>query len=176
MRKDVFLQSVYAGMLSSIVYTLVELFLIRIGFLHTSVWNAAAGMFLPINQVTTQLGTLIGLITHIGIGGLWGIGFYILLLFFGVNKSALKGVLFGLYLWIFGAIMMHWGVTSYVYFDLNEQVGAFLGTLVFGLSLGFLVPRLTMQGISEQNSVGLFAKMTAQPAYKPFQDNDDNNI
>ncbi|VBB07392.1 Hypothetical protein LUCI_2636 [Lucifera butyrica] len=168
MKKDVFLRAVSAGMLSAVVYALVELVAIKTGLQHTSVWEAAAGMFLPASQVSTQLGTLIGLTGHFIIGGLWGISFYIFLLYAGVSRSILKGMLVGFYLWLLSTIMMRWGVTSYVYFDSNEQLGALIATLIFGLSLGFLVPRMAMQNISESNSIfrGILANILAQPAYK----------
>lgn len=65
MKRDVFIRSVYAGMLSATVYALVELVAINLGLQHASVWQAAAGMFLPLDQVATPLGTLIGSIGHL---------------------------------------------------------------------------------------------------------------
>jgi hypothetical protein len=174
-KRDVFIRSVYAGMLSAIIYTLVELVLINLGLQHASVWRAAAGMYLPFDQVATPLGTLIGTIGHLTVGGLWGISFYILLLFIGLDRSVYKGVLFGFCIWLFSAIMMRWGVTSYVYFDSSEQLGALIGTLTFGLSLGFLVPRMALAEVSESSAIikGFLATKIAQPAYKPTQNKDE---
>jgi hypothetical protein len=71
--------------------------------------------------------------------------------------------------------MMRLGVTSYVYFDSSEQLGALIGTLTFGLSLGFLVPRMAMQEVPESNPIhsGLLTSKIAQPAYKPTHDRDE---
>jgi hypothetical protein len=176
--KDVFFQSVYAGMVSSVVYALVEMSAIKMGLQHTAVWEAAAGMFLPIDQVGTQLGTIIGLIGHLAIGGFWGIIFYIALIYIGIDRSVLKGMLLGFYFWGFGTIMMRFGITSYVYFDSKEQLGALFGTVIFGIFLGLLVPRMAMKNVSESNSIfrGLLVNMVASPAYKHSRDYDNNEI
>lgn len=176
MKVDVSIRSVYAGILSATVYGFVQLATIRIGLHHISVWDAAGGMFLPFEQIDTTLGLFIGLIAHLIIGGLYGIGFYVLLLFIGVDRSAYKGVLFGFYTWLNGTLMMRWGATSHVFFDSYEQLGALIGNLIFGLSLGFLVPSMAMKGVSKSNSIftGLLASMVAQPAYKPEHDKEED--
>jgi len=177
MKPDVFLRSVTAGLLSSIIYALVELSAIKLSFMHTSVWKAAAGMFLPASQIATPLGTLIGIIGHLIIGGLWGIFFYVLLLYIGVDRSVYKGILIGFYVWLFGTVMMRFGVTSYVYFDVTEQLGALIGSLTFGLSLGYLVPVLAMRGVSESSPIfrGSLSAMLAQPAYKQASDKREDD-
>jgi len=177
MKTDVFFRAISAGFLSAVIYAFVELLALQAGVMHTSVWKAAAGMFLPADQIATPLGTLIGLIGHLAIGGLWGIVYYVLLLYIGISRSVYKGGLVGIYLWLFGTVMMRLGVTSYVYFDITEQLGAMLGSMIFGLSLGFLLPRFALRGVSESNPIfrGSLATMIAQPAFKPAHDTDDND-
>jgi len=176
-KKDVFIRSIDAGILSATIYALAQLVTIKIGLHHIAVWEAAAGMFLPFEQVATPtpLGVFIGLIGHLIIGGVYGIAFYILLLFVGLDRSLYKGFLWGGCIWLIGTLMMRLGATSYMYFDFYEQLGALIGNSIFGLSLGFLVPYMAIQDVSKADSIftGLLVNMVAQPVYKPKSDKEE---
>lgn len=169
MKRAAFLWSVYAGGISAIIYGLVQQFSIMAGLQANTVWGAAGGIFLPLEQIATPLGTVIGWVAHILVGAVWGVGFYVFLLFFGMERSIYKGICVGLFAWLFGTLMMRWGVTTYTNFVATEQVWTLIDTVVFGASLGYLVPRMAMKGAAKPYSISsrLQEKRLAQPVYKP---------
>jgi len=177
-KRDAFIWSVYAGALSAILAGIVQLVLIRMGLQVTSVWEVAAGIFLPVGQISTPIGSVIGFAGHLIIGAIWGVAFYVLLLLFGVNESFYKGVLLGLFIWFFGTEMMRWGATNYVVYGSQAQLGKLTHDLIFGASLGYFVPSWAMHGASENKAIveGLLASTLAQPASKAVQKSEQDNI
>ncbi|MBP2652454.1 MAG: hypothetical protein H6Q73_23 [Firmicutes bacterium] len=132
MKSDAFIGAVYAGVLAAIVSSVVQLGPILIGVQTISIVVVAAGIFLPIGQIFTPLGIILGIIGHLIIGAIWGIVLYAIFYIFGLDKSVQKGLLLGIFIWFFGTEMMRWNTTNYIIWGDIEQVWKLIHDMIFG--------------------------------------------
>lgn len=170
MQRDGLIWSIHAGILASVVYGVMDMIGLGLGVTNIPVWRVAAGIFLTPGQVETGLGTLIGWIGHIAVGGFWGLVLSALLRLSGRDGSVYKGLLLGLFIFLLDGLAMRLGATTYPIRGAVGHLWLAADSGLFGLTLGYLIPRLAAMPASGREygwPGGL-----AQPAMKPDQDVD----
>jgi len=72
MKHDAFIRSVYGGILAGVVSLFIQFSLVTGGVQNIGIWKVAAGIFLPVDQIATPIGNVIGVIGHFIICAIWG--------------------------------------------------------------------------------------------------------
>lgn len=140
--KDYTLKAVYAGLLAVIFKDAFDSLYRFLGYYGAYVVHIAAGAFVAVDRITTPFGLIIGYTAHYAVGGALGYGFYQVLVITGRNNFIQKGVFFGILTWLLlSGMLLSLGVSRFVPDDESTQLMILLDNIVFGASLGYLVPR-----------------------------------
>lgn len=134
------LRAIIAGFLATLAKDVTDIVYMKLGYEGFYIIKMSAGVFLKPESFSPIYLYIIGYAAHYSLGGLLGFIFYLFLKHFGPQYALLKGIFFGLAVWLIlcgGAL--HFGL-SYAP-PSNEQgiLMLLIDHIFFGATLGLLL-------------------------------------
>ena len=168
--KDIALKSVYIGLIGVLIKDLFDRLYMALGFSGISMAKVAAGSFVAVDSLSTTAALIIGYTAHFTVGGILGLLFLSFLLITGTRYNMQKGIFFGLVVWLLlSGVGLRLGISNYFPQNTSSVLMLLFDHIVFGLTLGYLIPRIALAGNEERQSL----LKTVQPAFKLLRTNKD---
>jgi hypothetical protein len=142
--KDIALGAFVSGIIAVILKDIFDFFYFLVDFPGVHPVYIAAGTFLSTDRIFSPIGIIIGYVAHLTVGGLLGFIFLKLLVVSNPQNILLKGIFYGLCVWLLLAgALLTLGISRYVPTDEYTKTMLLLDHLVYGSSLGYLIPKIS---------------------------------
>ncbi len=170
--KDIALKSIYIGLTGVLIKDLFDRLYMALGFSGISMAKVAAGSFVAVDSLSTTAALIIGYTAHFTVGGILGLLFLSFLLITGTRYNMQKGIFFGLAVWLLlSGVGLTLGVSNYYPRDPSSVLMLLFDHIVFGITIGYLIPRFALAGNKEEISL----IKTIQPAFKLLKPNKNKS-
>lgn len=131
--KDRFVAGALAGIIGAIVQDIYAITIKSLGIIDRSYIDFASVMIMS-ESIDGILGFMVGLLAHVGVGVLFGLGFAYIIKKTSSNYLLFKGIIFGLSLWF---LLLGYGTTFKLPMFKNlpplNALTTFVGAVIYGV-------------------------------------------
>ena len=143
MLKDRILAGSIAGMIATLIKSIPNLILWKLGIVKYLYFHLAASALIKPTSVHTTLGLIVGVVTDVITGGSLGIITVFLFKFTGHDYWWYKGLLVGNMVWLWGmGILINLGAARIVPVEPLFRLTSLLDHQLFGLIMAYLIIKL----------------------------------
>jgi len=138
--KDRILAGTVAGMIATLIKSIPNIILWKLGIVKYFYLHIAASAMLGPEDVQAPLGLVVGFIVDIITGGSLGILVILVLKYFGSDYWWYKGILVGNLIWLWGlGVMINFGAARLVPLEPLFRLTSLLEHQLFGLIAAYLI-------------------------------------